>query len=91
MFPAHQIEKIIRDEITSAVNDRPIPRAKWEPEVDSLVMVRVALRVEEDFALQLPDDIMPSGGFQDVEHCVASVMETCRKLWNVNQPVKEEV
>ena len=91
MFPAQAVETAIRNEITSAINDRPIPRATWEPEVDSLVMVRVVLRVEEEFALVLPDDVMPSGGFQGVEQCVAIVMETCRKLWKVEQPVREEV
>ncbi len=91
MFPAQAVENAIRDEITSAIDDRPIPRAGWEPEVDSLIMVRVVLRIEEEFALDLPDDVMPSGGFYSVEHCVATVMETCRELWNANQPVTEEV
>jgi hypothetical protein len=54
-------------------------------------MVRVVLRIEEEFALNLPDDVMPAGGFDSVEHCVATVLETCRNLWGVNQPVREEV
>jgi acyl carrier protein len=91
MFPARSFESAIRDEITSAISDRPIPRAAWEPEVDSLVMVRVVLRIEEEFALDLPDDVMPSGGFSSVEHCVATVMKTCRELWKAKQPVTEEV
>ena len=90
MFPAEVFENAIRDEIRAAINDRPIPRARWEPEVDSLVMVRVVLRIEEEFALDLPDDVMPSGGFSSVEHCVATVMKTCQKLWNVDQPITEE-
>ena len=91
MFPAQTLENAIRDEIASAINDRPTPRGAWEPEVDSLVMVRVVLRVEEELALDLPDDVMPPGGFDGVEHCVATVMETCRELWSANQPVREEV
>lgn len=91
MFPAGTLEGAIRDEIASAINDRPTPRAAWEPEVDSLVMVRVVLRVEEELALDLPDDVIPERGFDDVEHCVATVMETCRELWEANQPVREEV
>ncbi len=91
MFPAQLLEDAIRDEIASAINDRPTPRAGWEPEVDSLVMVRVVLRIEEELALDLPDDVMPPGGFNDVEHCVVTVMEMCRELWNANQPVEEEV
>jgi hypothetical protein len=91
MFPTQAFEDAIRHEITSAINDRPVPKAAWEPTVDSLIMVRVVLRIEEEFALNLPDDVMPAGGFDSVEHCVATVMETCRNLWGVNQPVREEV
>lgn len=91
MFPTQAFEDAIRDEITSAINDSPVPKAAWEPAVDSLIMVRVVLRIEEEFALNLPDDVMPAGGFDSVEHCVATVMETCRNLWGVNQPVREEV
>ena len=91
MFPVRAIERAIRDEIISTVNDRPIQRAEWEPEVDSLVMVRVVLRIEEEFALDLPDDIMPAGGFNSIEQCVAIMTETCRKLWDAKQIVMEEV
>ena len=91
MFPSRILEDAIRDEITSAVNDRPTPRGAWEPAVDSLVMVRVVCRVEEEIAIELTDDVMPPGGFDSVDHCVAIVMEASRKLWNVNQPVTEEV
>ncbi|MER8632667.1 hypothetical protein NKH73_24995 [Mesorhizobium sp. M0938] len=91
MFPARAFEDAIRNEISTAINDRPAPRAAWEPAVDSLVMVRVVLRIEEEFALNLPDDVMPAGGFRSVEHCVVTVMETCREAWRVSQHESEEV
>jgi acyl carrier protein len=91
MFPSRVVESAIRDEITSAINDRPMPIAEWEPEVDSLVMVRVILRIEEEFALNLPDDVMPAGGFSSIEHCVVLVIETCHKLWKAKKLVIEEV
>ncbi len=89
MFPAELLEDAIRDEIAAAINDRPTFRAGWEPEVDSLVMVRVVLRIEEELGVRLPDDLMPSGGFDDREHCVFTVIETCRELWETKQPVEE--
>lgn len=91
MFPDQTLEDAIRDEITSAINDRPTPRGAWEPEVDSLVMVRVVCRVEEEIAIELPDDVMPSGGFDGVDHCVAVVMKACRDMWVANQTKTEEV
>lgn len=91
MFPARAFEDAIRNEISTAINDRPASRPSWEPEVDSLVMVRVVLRIEEEFAINLPDDVMPAGGFDSVEHCVATIMEACRELWRVSQREREAV
>ena len=88
MFPAQTLEDAIRDEIATAAKDRPTPRGAWEPEVDSLTMVRVVCRVEEELAIELPDDVMPRGGFDSVDHFVAVVMEASRELWNANQSVK---
>jgi len=90
MFPVQLLEAAIRDEIAAAINDRPTPPGAWEPEIDSLVMVRVICRIEEEIAVELPDDVMPQGGFDGADHCVAVVMNACRERWNANQPVKED-
>lgn len=91
MFPLATLETAIRDEIASAINDRPTERGAWEPEVDSLIMVRVVLRVEEEIALDLPDDVMPQGGFDGVDDCVAAVVAVCRDLWTAKLSVTEKV
>ena len=69
--PAAAIEDVIRDEIRSAQADRPTPKAGWEPQVDSLVMISIALRIEEEFNVKLPEAAMPPGGFDDEDTCVA--------------------
>ena len=91
MFPAQTLENAIRDEIAAAAKDRPTPRGAWEPEVDSLTMVRVVCRVEEELGITLPDDVMPRGGFDGVDHCVAVVLKASRALWNANQSIEEKV
>ena len=91
MFPAQTLEDAIRDEIVAAANNRATARGTWEPEIDSLIMVQVVCRVEEELALKLPDDVMPPGGFDSVDHFVAIVMEACREHWSANQPVEEGV
>lgn len=91
MFPSQLVEGAIRDEIEAAIRDRPAPRRPWEPEVDSLVMIRTIIRIEEETGLNLPDDLMPAGGFNDIDHCVDVVMQKCREIWTVDKPVKEEV
>jgi len=68
---ATTIEAIIREEIRSAQADRPTPKAAWEPQVDSLIMVSIALRIEEEFNVKLPEAAMPPGGFDDENTCVA--------------------
>lgn len=69
--PTTTIAAIIRDEIMCAQNDRPTPKAGWEPQVDSLVMVAIALRIEEEFNVKLPESVMPPGGFDDENLCVS--------------------
>ena len=91
MFSAKDLETAIRDEISAANNDRPTPREAWEPEIDSLVMVRVILRVEEEIAIDLPDDVMPAGGLDDVDGWISSVVQSCQQIWEANQKVPQKV
>lgn len=81
VFPRQQVENAIRDEIRCASDDRPVPRGRWEPEVDSHVMVRIVLRIEEEVELKLPDDCMPPGGVESIEQCVETITATCERIW----------
>ena len=89
------IEAIIRDEIRRAQADRPTPKAGWEPQVDSLVMVSIALRLEEEFNVKLPESALPPGGFDDENTCVADftqrVVELLGEQQAQQQPRSEEV
>jgi acyl carrier protein len=89
------IESIIRDEIQSAQDDRPTPKAGWEPQVDSLVMVSIALRIEDEFNVKLPEAAMPAGGFDDEDTCVAvftqRVVELLAEQHAQEQPEGEHV
>lgn len=83
--PTATIEAIIRDEIRCAQNDRPTPKAGWEPQVDSLVMVSIALRIEEEFGVKLPEAVMPPGGFDDENLCVSVFTQHVIKLLGAQQ------
>ena len=93
--PPATIEAIIRDEIRSAQADRPTPKAGWEPQVDSLVMVSIALRIEEEFNVKLLEAAMPAGGFDDEDQCVAvftqRVIELLEEQQTQKQPEGEHV
>lgn len=90
-FPRQLIEDAIRDEICCASNDRPVPRATWEPEVDSLLLVRIVLRIEEEIGLMFPDDCMLSGGAESVAQCIETITATCERLWLEQQKTREVV
>lgn len=90
MFPSDTLEKAIRDEIAISIANRPTQREPWEAEVDSLVMVSVVLRVEEEINVELPDDIMPAGGFNSLDHCVDVVMKKCAAAWTIPVSSKQE-
>ena len=89
------IEAIIRDEIRIAQADRPTPKTGWEPQVDSLVMVSIALRIEEEFNVKLPEAAMLPGGFDDENTCVdvftKRVVELLEEQQAQEQPEGEQV
>lgn len=89
-FPEKVIEAAIRDEIARAPADRPPTKGGWRPEVDSLVVVMVTLRVERELGISLPETAMPAGGFDDAEVCVRSILSQCRALWTKKQRQKGE-
>lgn len=89
-FPEAVIEAAIRDEIVAAAKDRPPTKSGWRPEVDSQVVIRVVLRVEAEIGIELPEDTMPPGGFDDIEACVQSILAQSRRLWSEKQQQERE-
>lgn len=89
-FPEAVIEAAIRDEIVAAAKDRPPTKSGWRPEVDSQVVIRVVLRVEAEIGIELPEDTMPPGGFDDIEVCVQSILAQSRRLWSEKQQQERE-
>jgi len=89
-FPETMVADAIREEIAVAAQDRPPSKSGWRPEVDSPVVVRVVLRVERELGITLPENAVPPGGFDEVEHCVESILTHCRILWREKQPQEGE-
>lgn len=89
IFPRKHAEDIIRDGIRIAAENNPVPPGDWEPDVDSLVMITIAIRIEEEFDIELPLDCMPPGGFDSVDHCVEVFVHHCADLWK--EPQKETI
>jgi hypothetical protein len=89
-FPEDVVEAAIRDEIARAAKDRPPTKCGWRPEVDSQVVIRVVLRVEAEIGIELPEDTMPPGGFDDIEACVQGILAQSRRVWREKQRQKGE-
>lgn len=89
-FPDATIADAIRDEIAVAAQNRPPTKSGWRPEVDSPIVVNVILRVERDFGISLPEDVVPPGGFDGVEQCVACILTECRVRWRERQQQEGE-
>jgi acyl carrier protein len=89
-FPETMVADAIRDEIEVAAQERPPTKSGWRPEVDSPVVVRVVLRVERELGITLTEDAMPPGGFENVEHCVQSILAQCRDIWREKQKQEGE-
>ena len=89
------VEASIRSEIASikkeavkrlAGQDKP----EWEPEMDSQNVLRVCLRIEEETGLVISEEVVPPGGFNDVEQCVQALLTETAKAWDA-QSAKEKI
>jgi hypothetical protein len=87
-FPAAAIEACIREELQRQADSqallrpaRPAGGPKWEPEVDSLVVVEIICAVEDLLGASMPDTFTPRGGYDSVEDCVADVMTAAGAVW----------
>jgi acyl carrier protein len=52
-----------------------------EPEIDSLVVVEIICAIEEILGVSLPPTFSPRGGYDDVEACVADLLDVARTVW----------
>lgn len=89
-FPKDQIDAAIRDEIRAikaeAIKRREhAGRASWEPEIDSQNALRISLRIEDETSIIVSEDMIPPGGFDDVESCVIAFLNETEKVWVANR------
>ncbi len=93
LFPAEAVEACLRGALAAAATDQAAIRAAagkendnvgsagWEPEVDSLIVLEALTALEEQFGIELPDDVVPPGGYADSEACVRHLLQRARAAW----------
>jgi acyl carrier protein len=93
LFPAKAVETCLRDAVAAAAADQAAIRTSestsgsgkeigWEPEADSLVVLTVLTALEEQFGIELPDDVVPPGGYADTETCIRHLLQHARVAWS---------
>lgn len=88
------IEASIRSEIASIRKEAAKrldgkDKPDWEPEMDSQNVLRVCLRIEEETGLVISEEVVPPGGFNDIEQCVQALLKETAKAWE-EQSAKEK-
>ncbi|MEW5686190.1 MAG: hypothetical protein AB1942_14825 [Pseudomonadota bacterium] len=88
-FPAAAVEACIRDELQRQADSqsllrlpKPSDAPKWEPEIDSLVVVEIICAVEDLLNVSLPETFTPRGGYDSVEDCIADVVAAASAVWH---------
>lgn len=90
-FPTDVVETAIRDELAAAKAATPFQfggatAQNWEAEIDSMVIVEVLCAVQEAIGIDLSEDIIPQGGFETADECVATVLAAAAKTWDERAP-----
>jgi acyl carrier protein len=87
-FPSAAVEACIREELQRQADSqmllrlpKPSDGPKWEPEIDSLVVVEIICAIEDLLGVPMPDTFTPRGGYDSVEDCVADVMTAASSVW----------
>ncbi|MCY3985407.1 MAG: hypothetical protein OXE85_15990 [Roseovarius sp.] len=75
-------EKASRDEMADAWKNRPPAKTGWRAEVDLPVEIHVIFRVAIETGIKLPENIVSSGGFDDVEKFVNVILGHSLCIWN---------
>lgn len=72
-----EIDAIRKETTKRDGQDRP----EWEPEIDSQNALRVCLRIEEETGIEISEDVVPPGGYDDVESCISALLGATEKAW----------
>jgi hypothetical protein len=89
-FPVAEVEACIRDALNKQTETQAVlrpafpagsPRASWEPESDSLVVVEIICSIEELLGVPLPASFVPRGGYESIDSCVLDVTKQAEAVW----------
>ncbi len=70
-----ELDDIADDALLRGESDQP----EWEPEIDSQAVLRVLLRLEEELGVELSEDIVPVGGYDDRTACVRAMVDESKR------------
>jgi acyl carrier protein len=84
-FPKQNIQQILRDSLEVVARETELvcpDRQDWEPLLDSLLVVRVVVRLEKALGMKIPPDkVVQKGGYMSVDDAVRGITAKVFELW----------
>lgn len=85
-FPATAAEEAIRGALAANAADQgaifdAAGGSSWEPIVDSLVALEALIALESVVGIALKETVVPPGGYEDTEACVADLLAKAARAW----------
>jgi hypothetical protein len=81
-FPAAEVERRLRVELTKVCDDASVLRPDWEPLLDSKCVVGAVLVIEDLFPSCMipPDKVVRKGGYKSVDEALSDMLGRIRRL-----------
>lgn len=83
VFPVREVEARLREELEKARAESRVLKGEWEPELDSLRVVSVALTLEGLFNFELEaEKLVRKGGYASVDEALQDMTNRARHVWD---------
>ena len=82
-FPRTEVEKALRKALDKVAADAAVLKDPWEPQLDSLAVVKVVIVVEAILpgVTIAPEKVVKKGGYANVDEGVADMVDRIEKQW----------
>ena len=62
----------------------------WQPSIDSLAVINICVRIQEETGVVISEECVPVGGFQDRDTCISTMLAHAKKALAAASVSKEE-
>lgn len=84
------IEAELDDLADEAVLRGETVKSGWEPEIDSLAVINICVRIQEETGIIVSEKCVPVGGFPDRKSCVDTMVAHAKAAMAQMHKIKQE-